>query len=287
MTQKVMIAGFFICSETEADMSNSKSGARHSGSDAKMIQTMHDHAVALGASCPEGEPTKNIDTETMVEFGGAIKALGDGKIGGYLVHFTDADNPDLQDDFFTKDTNFAVDTGDRVAIYYNHGIDPVMKKRQLGRGTVTLDDVGVWMEAQLAMRDDYERAVYSLVKQGKLGWSSGSIPHLVEREQAKSAYYIKHWPIGEASITPMPAAGPIVTALQPLKTWAECTQSLKTLLDTSLEPAAEVGRAEAEYKAELLSTPEATPKATRKIAAVAERDALLLELDLLALEMTP
>ena len=36
--------------------------------------------------------------------GGAVKALGDGKIGGYLVRFTDMQSPDLTGDYFTADT---------------------------------------------------------------------------------------------------------------------------------------------------------------------------------------
>ena len=36
-----------------------------------------------------------MNEDQLVAFGGAIKALGDGRIGGYLVKFTDATRPDL------------------------------------------------------------------------------------------------------------------------------------------------------------------------------------------------
>lgn len=197
-----------------------------------------------------------MDTDVLIDFGGEIKALGDGKVGGYLVRFTDAATPDLTGDYFSKDTDFGFEDGDPLAIYYNHGADQKLQKRRLGRGTIRTDDAGVWLEAQLELRDDYERAIYAMVESNKAGWSSGSISHLVERTPEKGAYHIKHWPIGEASITPTPAAGPILTAVMPLKAWAE-----------------------------QLAAPEAPSEAARKTATDAERERkALLELELLVIE---
>jgi len=55
------------------------------------------------------------------------------------------------------------------------------------------------------MRDEYEKQIYKLAQAGKLGWSSGALGHLVEREPAGKAFHIKTWFIGEASLTPTPA----------------------------------------------------------------------------------
>ena len=129
--------------------------------------------------------------EQLLQFGGEIKALGKGKIGGYLVRFTSADDPDLEGDFFTKSTDFDIDDGDKVTMYYNHGLDPVLKRRKLGKGSVKTDEIGVWTEAQLSLRDEYEQAIYSMVEQGKLGFSSGTLPSLVEREAIGKATWIK------------------------------------------------------------------------------------------------
>jgi hypothetical protein len=46
------------------------------------------------------------------------------------------------------------------------------------------------------------RAVQRLVEQGRLNWSSGSLPHLVE---VAADGRIKRWPIVEGSLTPAPA----------------------------------------------------------------------------------
>jgi hypothetical protein len=44
--------------------------------------------------------------------------------------------------------------------------------------------------------------VLELVDQGALGWSSGSLPHLVD---VATDGYIRRWPIVEGSLTPTPA----------------------------------------------------------------------------------
>jgi HK97 family phage major capsid protein len=71
--------------------------------------------------------------------------------------------------------------------------------------TAEFQDVGVWVETQLEMRDEYEKRLMELAAAGKLGWSSGAAGHLVEREQVGKSYHIKSWPIAEASLTPTPA----------------------------------------------------------------------------------
>ena len=145
----------------------------------------------------------------VVTTGTALKALGDGKVGGYLVVFGDEAHTDLSNkaDYFTPATDFDLEDGaGKATVLYHHGMDATLKRRKLGRANLRTDKVGVWMESQLALRDDYERAVYSLVKAGKMGLSSGTAPHLVEREpQANGSHKITHWPLGlDASITPIP-----------------------------------------------------------------------------------
>ena len=158
--------------------------------------------------------------DTLLAIGGTIKALGDGKVAGYLVRYTSPSEPDLTGDYFDAGTDFDAEDGDRVTVYYGHGFDPVLKHRKLGKGTLRFDDVGVWVEAQLQMRDEYERAIYAMAEAGKLGWSSGTLPNLVEREDEGTAKRITHWPLGkDASLTPTPAAGLVATQVLPLKAW--------------------------------------------------------------------
>jgi HK97 family phage major capsid protein len=142
--------------------------------------------------------------ETLITFGSEIKALGEGKVGGYLIRFSTATDPDLTNDYFTKDTDLHFPSD--LPVLYNHGMDKKLKKRVIGVAEVKLDDVGAWAETQLNLRDEYEQEIYKLAEAGKLGYSSGALSHLVEREPAgKGVSFIKTWFVGEASLTPTPA----------------------------------------------------------------------------------
>jgi phage head maturation protease len=157
----------------------------------------------------------DIDDGTRVYYGGQVKALGAGRVGGYLVRFGSPEEPDQSAfrDYFTAKTDFATEFPAATAVYYNHGLDERLGRRRLADGAkMRVDEVGVWVEAQLKLRDEWERAVYSLAEAGKLSWSSGTAQHLVERSAIKSgggetvAHEILAWPLGlDASLTPTPA----------------------------------------------------------------------------------
>lgn len=231
-----------------------KTGARHSSKDQKMLQTMHDHAVSLGANCPPSGKAympAGMDADLVVVQGSVIKALGNGKVGGYLVRFTDSENPDLTGDYFDAKTDYDFADGDKVTIYYNHGLDPELRRRKLGGGTLKKTDVGVWVEAQLQQRDEYEKWIYQLVQEGKFGWSSGTLPGLVEREKVGKAMWIKMWPLGkDASITPTPAAGPFLTVVEALK---KATADSSPKASAAQTDRTSVERSAAEQKAKRLS----------------------------------
>lgn len=182
-----------------------KIGAMISTANKQTLTAAHDAIAKLGIGC--GAP-KSVDIDPgddgLVSFGGEIKALGDGKVGGYLVRFSTADDPDLTGDYFTKETNLHIPAS--LPVFYHHGMDAKIGKRVIGQATTRIDEVGAWAETQLNMRDEYDKAIYAMAEAGKLGYSSGALPHLVEREPVKAGVaYIKSWYVGEASLTPTPA----------------------------------------------------------------------------------
>lgn len=134
----------------------------------------------------------------------AVKALDQpGRIGGYLVIWGDASRKDLQGEFFTPDTDLALKWYPTRPVLYHHGLDGTLAIKMIGQlDTFTLNDVGLWVEGQLDMRDKYVQAIYRLAQEGKLGWSSGSLPHMVQVERNGK---IVRWPIVEGSMTPTPA----------------------------------------------------------------------------------
>lgn len=171
--------------------------------------------------------------EPIMYFGSAVKALGGGRVGGWLVEFSDPTTqtgmPDLDREYFTKHTDYDIENGQKATVYYDHGLDPTLKTRKIGRGTMEIRDAGVWFEAQLELRDDYEKGIYKLAELGKLGWSSGTAPHLVTRKKSvNDTVEIMSWPLGnDASLTPMPASPS--NQVQAMKSVE--TPTLKALLD--------------------------------------------------------
>lgn len=226
-----------------------KAGARHSASDLALIQAIHENALDLGASprAPVAPPVAPIGvTETsektvdVAASGSALKALGDGRIGGYLVLYGDDKNTDLEGDYFTKATDFGKAT--TSPLFYHHGLDETMELKQLGEdATLKMDDVGVWMEAQLNLRDRYEKVIYGGAQKGKFGLSSGTAAHLVRRVKASNgASRVTRWPLGlDASITPTPAEPR--TRAMPLKSLA-APFTFKALLEAVGDTATESER---------------------------------------------
>lgn len=144
--------------------------------------------------------------DTLVYFGDAVKALGSGKVGGYLVRWGKPGDVDLEGDYFTPETDLGVEIGDRLPVYFEHGYDPVVKNRKIGRGTILkTDDIGLWFEGQLELRDEYERMIYALAEAGKLGWSSQAGGSLVSKSVGEGGNHIETWPLAEATLTKSPA----------------------------------------------------------------------------------
>ena len=145
-----------------------------------------------------------------------------------MVRYGNPVDTDLEGDYFTPDTFFGENT--KATVVYHHGMDAKMGARRLGTGELKRDDAGLWMEAQLKMRDEYEKYIAEMVKQGKLGYSSGAVGHLVERTPTGKANRIDTWIIGEASITPTPAEPRNIVSLKSLfaGTEGDVQESIKT-----------------------------------------------------------
>lgn len=183
--------------------------------------------------------------DSLVAVGDSLKAVkqanGSVKLGGYLIRYSDPHTPDLAGDFFTKDTEYGVVDGGSIPLFYNHGYDGTMKNRKIGRATIKFDDVGMWLDAQLEQRDEYEQMLAKMAADGKMGLSSGAAGHLVEREMVGKAYWIKTWIVAEGSLTPTPA--------EPRNS----VMTLKAFLGDNTEPKPEAEAAQSAQKVEVNS----------------------------------
>lgn len=166
----------------------------------------------------------------------AVKAIGnpdEGRVGGYLVAWGNPSQRDLHGEYFTPDTDFSLDWYPRRPALFHHGLDGTMKSTLIGAITsIKADDVGLWAEAQLDMHSKYVQAIMQMVKQGALGWSSGSLPHLVEVDNAG---HIRKWPIVEGSLTPTPAE-PFRTTVGAIKSLIEIEVTVTPAAEDAKEP---------------------------------------------------
>ncbi len=153
-------------------------------------------------------------------------------LGGYGVVYGGVD---LEGETFTKDTDFWIDKLNLTPlVLYQHGQDRTLKRHVLSRAEVAPDDVGLWVESQIAISDRYAEALRRMADEGRLGWSSGAIGHLTERVGKT----ITSWPIVEFSLTPTPAE-PRTLGVHELRSLAESEPAVKALMpEEGAEPSA-------------------------------------------------
>lgn len=161
---------------------------------------------------PPSAATKGIEfigNDLAVCPGYDVKAIdGAGWTGGYLIRFGGEGDLSHWRDIFTPETDYGHAKSSDTWVH--HRMLPGLGKRRLNNpAEIGVDDVGVFIKHLLDMRDPYERSLYSLVQQGKLGWSSGAPSHLVERKALDGGRHeITCWPLGtDSSYTPCPAGG--------------------------------------------------------------------------------
>lgn len=147
--------------------------------------------------------------DSLVFFGGDVKATGDGKVAGYLVRYGfGPDDADVQGDYFVPNCDFGLDTTSKFRIYYHHGLDKEFGKRSYGIGEVKGLPDGLWIDGTIDLSTDPGRRLYGLVERGECGWSSGSSDRFVERERdTKGKSAIKSWPLNDASVSRKPVDG--------------------------------------------------------------------------------
>jgi len=165
----------------------------------------------------------------------AIKAMDDSgsRIGGYVVVYGSPAQRDQQDEFFSPDTYLGLDWPVKTRpMLYQHGLDRRIGSQPIGViDTLRPDQTGVWAEAALDPDHPHIDTIRAQVSQGKLSWSSGSLPHLVRKGPGG---HITRWPIVEGSLTRNPAERRM-THVAPIKTVMAAYKSLGIPTDYLLE----------------------------------------------------
>ena len=139
----------------------------------------------------------------LIVGGGALKSLSDsGKVGGHLVLYDDVD---LQEEFFTRKTDFWLEGKSFLPLIFAHGRSPQFGRKKLTHVRWENQYEGLWVEGRLPIKESAKiEALWEAVKRDELGLSSGSAGHLVERVKRAHATEIVTWPLSEASLSPNP-----------------------------------------------------------------------------------
>lgn len=142
-------------------------------------------------------------------------------VGGWGVVFG---AQDLDGETFTRETDYMLGLVPDKPVFYDHTMNSV--KHSLGRVVkAEVGGDGIWIEAELDRHAEYVAHVLKLVEAGALGWSSGSVGHLVRRE----GNVIKTWPVVEWSLTPTPAE-PRTIGVEVIKAMIESDPSFEALM---------------------------------------------------------
>jgi hypothetical protein len=189
--------------------------------------------VSIGAGGGGGGAISNVTLNPpgkSVYFpGGTLKAIEYGRVGGYLVIFTNTDDRDSYDEYFTGRTDYGLDYYRNQPVLYHHGQKDELVTPIGMIDTLRVDERGIYAEAQLDVNHEdptirqYARTAYAQVNAGKLFWSSGSAEHLVRITDDGE---IVQWYIVEGSLTPTPAEQRGRTQVEILRA------AMKALLDT-------------------------------------------------------
>ena len=213
--------------------------------------------------------------KSMADTTVTIKSVTDDTItvAGYGVVFG---GTDLDGETFGSDTDYMLDLVPQKLVLYDHGQNSEVKHAIIGKISadgITVDDDGIWIEAELSKHAAYVQHIRKLAEKGVLGWSSGSVGHLVSRA-GKS---IKRWPIIEFSLTPTPAE-PRTLGVEVIKSLGEAVaalQGITPVTDPDTDTEQDIDTMDAAQAVDISESSEAETKAeTPKDAGPASASAV-------------
>ena len=122
--------------------------------------------------------------------GWALEVLG-APYGGHL------DGRDADGEYFSDQTDFMLDVGDKRPVLYYHGANQ-SKPDVIGTATVSRrDSAGLWFDVILDKAKSYAQRIYQAALDGLARASSGAIPHLTRRAADGE---LLTWAIGELTL---------------------------------------------------------------------------------------
>jgi len=137
----------------------------------------------------------------------AIKMLAEDEngvtVGGPLLLWGSDKRKDLQDEYFTRETELWLERYKSVPALFHHGLDKKVGLSVIGhRVKAEINEDGVWVQDWIDKSNRYWAIVEPLLKAERLYYSPGSAPHLVKAEEDGK---LLSFPVVEDTLTPIPA----------------------------------------------------------------------------------
>jgi len=148
----------------------------------------------------------------------AVKMKGENEFAGYTVVWGNPEERDLQGEFFTPETDLALEAYPVRPLIYHHGHNQFLQRTIIG--TITSwksDDIGLYVEGNFKrlsddvdlfdeeerqLREEYIRKIQDKIERGELNFSSGAVSHLCKMDDHGR---ITQWWWAESSATGSPA----------------------------------------------------------------------------------
>ena len=110
---------------------------------------------------------------------------------------------DIEGDYFSPNTNFMMEIGDKRPVLYFHGDTPWgtpdYMPEVIGRATATRKDgKGLWFEVVLDKTKKHAARIWNAAVKGIAKASTGAVNYLVRRNKVTGE--LLTWPIGELTL---------------------------------------------------------------------------------------
>ncbi len=133
-----------------------------------------------------------------------VKAVGDMRLEVLGAPFGGPnDGKDDEGEFFSKNTDFMMEIGDKRPVIYYHGMTPrgsnQLKPEVIGMAELKrMDEQGLWFDVVLKEGSALAKRVYEAAKEGIARASSGAVNYLVR--VAEKTGEILTWALAELSL---------------------------------------------------------------------------------------
>jgi len=144
--------------------------------------------------------------EMRFRLGGGVKALSNRRLEVLACPFGSPQDLDKMDEYFSPNTEFMLEVGDKRPTLYFHGFTPnkqmEAKPSPIGKAIVSkIDERGLWMEVDLHPKSKAAQAqadrIWHAAEQGTCRASTGAVNYLCRSAPSGE---VEVWPVGELSL---------------------------------------------------------------------------------------